>query len=414
MRRRTARGWATRSQPSTETVPEASGVRPAHTRKRVLLPAPLGPWSNTTSAAATSRSAPAKAGNPPSSATAERRWITAPLTTPSTVVAPLLTWPCRAGPVPFWTVDLRTFLRGTGKTLITAGALILLFVAFQLWGTGIAEARSQHALRKQLQAVDRPPATTSTTAAPLTSVPQTSVPPTTAPPLPPPPVGAALAIIRIPSIGVDVASIEGVGVDDLKKGPGHYPNSPLPGQPGNTAFAGHRTTYGAPFYHLNEVKPGDPIFVATRYGTFHYTVVMQHDVAPSDVSVIAPTKDNRLTLTTCTPRFSASKRLIVVAHLDGPATAPPTLPAPRPSNPAKPAGPLADAATVQVGSLSGQATSTVPALVWAGVCIAIWIGAFLLGRRWRRWPAYLIATPIFLLALFFFFENFSRFVPANI
>jgi len=298
--------------------------------------------------------------------------------------------------------------RGIGKSLISAGLLILLFVAYQLWGTGIAEARSQHALRKQLQAVVQAAPTTT-----VTTVTLTQSPPTTANPLPPPPVGAALAIIRIPSIGVDAAAVEGVGVEDLKKGPGHYPNSPLPGQPGNTAFAGHRTTYGAPFYHLDAVHPGDAIFIATRYGTFHYTVTMLHDVSPSDVSVIAPTPDNRLTLTTCTPRFSASRRLIVVSRLDGPATAPPTRVVPHPTT--QPATPTPDSPTIAaVGSLSGQGKTTLPAVLWACICIAIWVAAYSLGHAWRRGPAYLLATPFFLLALFIFFENFARFVPANI
>jgi sortase A len=331
--------------------------------------------------------------------------MTAPLATGSTVVADPLIWPCQGLPVPSLAVDLSTVLRGVGKTFICAGMLVLLFVAYQLWGTGIAEARAQHELRKQLQAVVQLPPASTTTTAPHS-------PTTTADPLPPPPVGGALAIIRIPSIHVNVAAVEGVGVEDLKKGPGHYPASPLPGQPGNTAFAGHRTTYGAPFYRLDGVKAGDPIFISTRYGTFHYTVLTLQDVSPSDVSVIAPTQDNRLTLTTCTPRFSASKRLIVVSRLDGPATAPPTRAVHH--APAQPATTPDSPTIAAVGSLSGQGTTTVPAVLWACVCAAIWIGAYWIGRKWRRWPAYLVATPFFLLALFIFFENFARFVPANI
>ena len=87
-----------------------------------------------------------------------------------------------------------------------------------------------------------------------------------------------MATIRIPKIGVDKAVIQGVGVPDLKKGPGHYPSTPLPGQPGNAAIAGHRTTYGAPFYRLDELAPGDKILVATKQGHFEYKVESSKEV----------------------------------------------------------------------------------------------------------------------------------------
>jgi sortase A len=305
-------------------------------------------------------------------------------------------------------VNFRRVLRGVGKTFISSGLLILLFVAYELWGTGIAEARSQHSLRKQFEAAVPAPRPTT----PPATLPDETT--TTAVPLPPPPVGAALAIIKIPSAGIDAAVVEGVGVPDLKKGPGHYPKTPLPGQPGNTAIAGHRTTYGAPFYHLDQVKAGDPIFISTRDGTFHYSVVSQHDVSPNDVSVIDATTDNRLTLTTCTPRFTAEKRLVVVAALIGPATAPPTRHVNEVVTPGARTPGTVDSPSVAVGSLSGQGQSTWPAIGWGGVCALLWAGGYAFGRRWRRWPAYLVTAPFFLLALFVFFENFARFVPANI
>lgn len=329
-------------------------------------------------------------------------------------------------------MDLRALLRGLGKTFISVGILILLFVAYQLWGTGIAEARDQARLRHQFDAqvgtlspaTTEPPPASSTVDSPVVTTPaattpSTTTPPTTTAPLPPPPTGSALALLKIPKIGVNTAVVEGVGVGDLKEGPGHYPNSPMPGQAGNAAIAGHRTTYGAPFYRLDELKAGDDIFLLTRGAAtpWRYQVMNSHDVSPSDVSVLDPSADNRLTLTTCTPRFSASKRLVVVARLVGAVD-------PRP--PAKPAiggtpageGSSADvhasAPARRVGSLSGQSTSDVPALAWAAVCVLIWLGAWAVGRRRRRWVVYAIATPVFLVCLFFFFENFARFVPANI
>ncbi|MBV8690855.1 MAG: class E sortase, partial [Actinobacteria bacterium] len=158
-------------------------------------------------------------------------------------------------------MNLRRVVGGIGHTLIAAGVLILLFVAYELWGTGIAEARSQHTLKKDFtQKVGR-------------GVNQDEVPPPT-------PEGEAVAIIKIPRLGLEKAVVEGVGVEDLKKGPGHYPGTPLPGQPGNAAIAGHRTTYGAPFNRLDELSPGDEVLVTTVKGSYTYKVAMSHVVKP--------------------------------------------------------------------------------------------------------------------------------------
>ena len=312
---------------------------------------------------------------------------------------------------------IRTLLRWIGKSCISSGTLILHFVAYQLWGTGLAEQRAQDRLRRQfntpVEASARPPATAPTTeASPTVGGPTTS---TSSAPLPAAEDGAAIGLLRIPSIGVDVAIVEGVGVDNLKDGPGHYPKTPYPGQAGNAAIAGHRTTYGAPFYRLDELKPGDDLYVATRASPkpWHYQLVSEHDVPPTDVSVLDPSSDNILTLTTCTPRFTAQKRLIAVFKLIG-AVDPRPVATPVTAAPGVSSGPLPGAAPVRVGSLSGQGASTVPAVAWGLVCAAVWLGAWLLGRRGRRWAVYAGATPIFLVCLFFFFENFARFVPANI
>jgi sortase A len=277
---------------------------------------------------------------------------------------------------------IRTALRGIGKTCIAAGLLILAFVAYQLWGTGLTESRAQHRLKAQILA-------------PLPAVAPTA-------PIPVVP-GEAVALLQIPKIGVDAAVVEGVSVTDLQHGPGHYPTTPLPGQRGNSAIAGHRTTYGAPFYRLNELKKGDDIFVTTRASKnpFHYVVDHQMDVSPSDVAVLDPTPDNRLTLTTCTPRFTAEKRLIVVAELVGQVD-------PHPPTPVK------AAAHLQGADLSGQATSKIPAILWGLACALVWGLAWVIGVKWRRWPTYVLASPVFLVCLFFFFQNFARFVPANI
>lgn len=308
-------------------------------------------------------------------------------------------------------VDWRTALRGTGRTLIWAGTLILLFVAYQLWGTGLAEARSQRSLVAEFeQAMGTPP-----TAAP-------GQPPAPAPPAPP--EGAALAILKIPRIGLEKAVVQGVSVADLKKAPGHYPDTAMPGQKGNAGIAGHRTTYGGPFLDLDKLEPGDPILVTTRQGSFRYEVREWRVVRPTEVSVLAPTEDDRLTLTTCHPRYSAKERLIVVAALVGEAA--PTSPpgeTPRPADP-EPGGEEPDepegegegegdeAPALEAG-LSGENASNTPAILWGLAAAAVWVLTWLASRRWRKWPAYLVGGPAFLVVLFVFFENFSRLLPAD-
>lgn len=304
-------------------------------------------------------------------------------------------------------MDWRRVVGGVGRTLIAAGTLILLFVAYQLWGTGLAEARSQKDLKESFRTA-HPSVVTSTTA---TSAPGVTTSTTFPDAPPPPPTGEAVAIIRIPKIGVDKAVVQGVGLPDLKKGPGHYPQTPMPGQAGNAAIAGHRTTYGAPFFHLDELNPGDKIFVTTAQGAFEYHVRNTRAVKPTELSVLDPTSDNRLTLTTCNPRYSASQRLVVVSDLIGPAApAPPptteTTIEPGASGP-KPVT-LEDEAT-----LSGKGSAKAPALFWGLLAALIWVGAWIFSKRWRKWPSYFIAAPFFFVVLFVFFENFARLLPAN-
>jgi sortase A len=304
-------------------------------------------------------------------------------------------------------VDVRRIVAGIGRSCIAAGVLILLFVGYQLWGTGLYEARTQDGLRAdfldalEAAGADRVPpggGATTTTTAPR-----------------PVPTGEAVAIIRIPKIDVEKAVVEGVGVPDLKKGPGHYPTTPMPGQPGNAAIAGHRTTYGAPFYRLDELTAGDRIDVTTRQGEFTYRVRETKVVKPSQREVLDPTSENVLTLTTCDPRFSAAKRLIVVAALtDEPAEATPRPPVAEPPSPGDSSSRSGGADLAGDESLSGEATSKLPAVLWGLLAVLVWLVTWLLSRRWGRLTAYAMGGPVFLVVLFVFFENFARLLPANV
>jgi sortase A len=306
-----------------------------------------------------------------------------------------------------------------GRTCITAGVLILLFVAYQLWGTGIREAQAQNRLEDQFanvldDAAQVPTSTTSTTvtSTTVTSTTVTSTPETTtttpepAPALEPVPEGEPTAHIRIPKIGVDKIVVEGVALPDLKKGPGHYPDSPLPGQKGNAAIAGHRTTYGAPFNRIDELVAGDEILVETVQGDFRYLVTEQLIVSPTQVDVLDDKGDNRLTLTACHPKYSARQRIVVVAMLAPDEVAQPLPPAPVgvDSTPTPPAA---------LDDIDGAGAPALPAILLGGLCAFVWLLAWVLGRKWRRWPAYALGLPFFMVALFYFFEEFSRLLPSN-
>lgn len=125
-----------------------------------------------------------------------------------------------------------------------------------------------------------------------------------------------LTRITIPAMGTDTIVVEGTSAKALNTGAGHYPNTPLPGQPGNVAIAGHRTTYGKPFARLDVLKPGDKIFLQTPFARYTYQVSRAPWVTtPTDWSVVAPAPGYLLTLTTCNPKGRATQRLIARAEL---------------------------------------------------------------------------------------------------
>jgi sortase A len=166
------------------------------------------------------------------------------------------------------------------------GAGLLAVVGWDLWGTSISTARAQSALRVDLsQGVVADPSVS----------------------------GGALGLIRIPQISVDAAYVEGVALKALAKGPGHYPETPLPGRGSNVAIAGHRTTHGAPFWGLGTLDEGDRITLETATGRFVYRVQWVKVVRPDDRSILEPTARPSLTLTTCNPWFSDRERLAVRA-----------------------------------------------------------------------------------------------------
>ncbi len=408
--------------------------------------------------------------------------------------------------------DWRFYVGNLGKTLIAVGLLMFGFVGYQLYGTGIETAAAQNQLEDEFEqqlalaepipgdfaeaigvdgdrdvttepvgdgssdsdadpAVDTPLADDD--ADPFTPSDEAGGPPAV-------PVAAqnipadlengdALARIEIPRIGVSDIVVAGVETGDLKRGPGHFPDTPLPGQLGNAAIAGHRTTYGQPFRNVDQLEPGDEIRMTTLNGVFVYRVTGQAIVEPSEYQVVATTDPTiaNLTLTSCHPVFTARQRIVIFSELDRTESAPVGAPVinygrvDAPESSGDDDGDFASSdgenddveATIDPGSTTGSGTTTgsltdpitgdVDQLgteevnegiadafsegwfsdpgansqvgLWGLVLGAIALAAYAISRRFRSDLAGLAIGLIpFTLALYFFFQNVNRLLPPNL
>jgi sortase A len=398
--------------------------------------------------------------------------------------------------------DWRYVVGTIGRILIATGLLLFGFVAYQLWGTGIETARAQRQLENEFEELlatapvgTAPPVTAAPVTVPTTvpvttppdgtgaAAPTTAPAPTTVPDTAPAPVeqvlppiaeGDPIARIEIPSIGVDDIVVAGVGKSDLQKGPGHFPDSPLPGQLGNAAIAGHRTTYGQPFRNIDDLQPGDQIVLTTLAGRFVYDVTDSEIVEAEDYYVVGTTDPSaaQVTLISCHPVYSAAQRIVVRGVLvaeesapvgepviygtagtevlpdeettstDEPVTADadpdaaPDAAAPLGSTPVDsvPAAEVDDDATAAPAEAADTAVDVSPATeeafsqgwfddegafgqlaLWGAVVALISIGAFLLSRRFRRDLVGLVVGIVpFAIALFFFFQNVNRLLPPGL
>jgi sortase A len=202
---------------------------------------------------------------------------------------------------------------------LTAGVLILLYVAYVLWGTGIQTERAQDEMRERIETAWELPAQESTEAPPDEASPDE----TTAEADSRLEVDEVFAIIRVPRLGSDWEWIvvDDVDLESLTRGPGHYSHSAMPGELGNLAIAGHRSGHGAPFHNLDRLQVGDTIEIERADGVWTYSVDQAPTVIdPSDVWVVDPVpgaaaeaepSERRITLTTCHPRYGSSQRMFV-------------------------------------------------------------------------------------------------------
>lgn len=234
---------------------------------------------------------------------------------------------------------VRFVVRGIGQTLITAGVVVLLFVVYEVYITNFYAHRAQHRVHTALeQQWDQG---TDVLALPQSELRKLD--------------GHGIANLYIPRFGTDYAwtVVEGTNDADLEKGPGHYPNSQLPGQLGDFAVAGHRVGKGEPFLNLDKLRAGDAVVVETQTTWFVYCVIGagqdnrscspgargaslsnvdankvpgREIVSPSAGQVVLPVPNDPgatqpyrtgyLTMTTCHPKFTANQRMIVHAVLD--------------------------------------------------------------------------------------------------
>ena len=359
--------------------------------------------------------------------------------------------------------------RRIGQTMILLGFLTLLFVVYQLWGTGLLTERYQQGLENDFEELVEQ--VEEVADEPEEVVSDSEVKPDLGEFLWRS-EGEAMAQLTIPVLNLSKTVVSGVGVEALRKGPGHYSYTPLPGMPGNSAIAGHRTTWGAPFGDINKLEPGDEILIQTVQGSFTYRVVEQMGgrghfiISPYRLDVLDQNFDtypNRLTLISCHPKLTARQRIIVVAELVGepadyypppkramfslnlsfgieggdtstpidpsgtsdeqtPTTQSPPQDDPSPVEANPPSTETTSSQSNDLGEstevtsfgegLEGDKDAIAPTVAWGIAVFMIIITTLLVANRWRKWPAYFIGFFPFIAAVAVWFFNLEKALPS--
>jgi sortase A len=270
-------------------------------------------------------------------------------------------------------------VRRAARTLTALGVLAALLLTYEFVLSGIPQARTQAELLSAFQ--QELPTTT------LDS-------PSSAPA-----EGTPVALLKIPSIGLQQVVVEGTSPEDLKNGPGHLRASPLPGEFGNAVIEGRRTTYGAPFSAINQLHSGDIIRVTTGQGSLVYVVTTVSHVNVGQPDPASPTVDSRMTLLTSDPAYISTGELAVTAKLQGKplavATRPPVL-----------------AGTADLG-LSGDPIGLGFGLIWLELLAA---SAWLTWRLHLRLPGSVLSmfgAPVMLTLALLAFSNLDSLFPGT-
>jgi sortase A len=269
-----------------------------------------------------------------------------------------------------------------GRIFVVSGLLLLFFTAYLLWGTGVYTNQQQNKAKNALA--------TKSIVSEGTLAKGGKIPPGR--PSFQPKLSEPLFTLKIPRIALDIAVVYGVGVDQLKLGPGLFPDcnavkgqvgngectdgAKYPGENGNVAISGHRTTYLAPFWNLNQLQKGDTIDLVSGRVRYRYRVRGEEVVDPTTgFSVVEQHGKSELTLTTCNPRFSATQRLIVHADYLG-------------------AG-LVSAAPGATGPNASRSTKAQfgnDVLALAALAVACALGSLGLSKKYARLAAYASVT----------------------
>jgi sortase A len=275
--------------------------------------------------------------------------------------------------------ESRLTLRRLAHTLTALGALAALLLAYEFLLSGIPQARTQ----AELLSAFKQEVPTTTLDSPSSA----------------PAEGGPVALLAIPSIGLQQVVVEGTSPEDLKDGPGHLRAAPLPGEFGNAVIEGRRTTYGAPFGSLHQLHAGDIIKVTTGQGLVVYVVTTVTHVNVGQPDPASPTLDSRLTLLTSDPAYVSSGELAVTAKLQGEplavATRPPVL-----------------TGTGDLG-LSGDPIGLGFGLIWLELLAA---AAWLAWRLRTRLPGsilYMFAAPVMLAMALLAFSNLDSLFPGT-
>jgi sortase A len=212
-------------------------------------------------------------------------------------------------------VPRRTALRlHLSRLLLVVGLLMLAEVAATLlWQepvSAVLHARAQGGLERELEAIERDTARRMRRADPVVPELARALARESR-------AGGPIGRIAIERIGLRAVVVEGTGESSLRSGPGHYSATPLPGQGGTVGVAGHRSSYGAPFRRLDDVRRGDRVAVTMPYGRFAYEVESVRVVDPGFGGALRRGAGERLVLTACHPVYSAERRIVVTARLTG-------------------------------------------------------------------------------------------------
>ncbi len=281
--------------------------------------------------------------------------------------------------------------------------IALLFVLFQVTVPGLGASGSQSDARREFAARLSTAKNAAAKNAPV--APAGGVKDPAATPIPAAvESGTPMARLMIKKIGLDQVVVEGTAGSSLRKGPGHFASTPLPGQPGNSVIAAHRVGAGAAFAQIDQLTNGDRIEVTTLQGTFVYRVRGQTVVGSGDHHMFTDRSDDRLTLTSAHPKYSVKQQYVVWATLDDdqvPATA------------SEDPGPRSAKIASEVPAWFGEDGVWIPLLFWGFVLVAGYVGLYRFTRGASPRRSFGLGWILLIVLMLPFFHQLSRAFPAN-